>query len=111
MRVGTGERSWDFKALQIQARARGKGYYSKHRVFKLALEDAYHFWLLNGFLKKELAYLVETFVRRKQRWLITWTSNAHLAMLENAHTGVGGPEVDADSGLLGHDARVDLVVE
>ena len=61
--------------------------------------------------RNQLAYLVETFVRRKQRWLITWTSNAHLAMLENAHTGVGGPEVDADSGLLGHDARVDLVVE
>ena len=43
--------------------------------------------------------------------MITWTSIAHLSMLENAHTGVGGPEVDADSGLLGHDARVDLVVE
>ena len=42
--------------------------------------------------------------------LITRTLIAHLSMLENAYTGVGGPEVDADSGLLGHDARVDLVV-
>ena len=43
--------------------------------------------------------------------LITWTSIAHLAMLENAHTGVGGPEVDADSGLLGHDDVVLVSVE
>ena len=38
----------------------------------------------------------------------TWLQSSYLSVLENTDTGVGGAEVDADSGLLGHLARVDL---
>ena len=41
----------------------------------------------------------------------TWLQSSYLSVLENTDTGVGGAEVNADSGLLGHLARVDLFVE
>ena len=41
----------------------------------------------------------------------TWLQSSYLSVLENTDTGVGGAEVNADSGLLGHLARVDLFAE
>ena len=38
----------------------------------------------------------------------TWLQSSYLSVLEDTDTGVGGAEVNADSGLLGHLARVDL---
>ena len=37
-----------------------------------------------------------------------WLQSSYLSVLEDTDTGVGGAEVNADSGLLGHLARVDL---
>ena len=54
--------------------------------------------------------------RRLQKWgknvlPNTWLQSSYLSVLENPDTGVGGAEVNADSGLLGHLAWVDLFVE
>ena len=45
----------------------------------------------------------KTFAKMRKNVLPnTWLQSSYLSVLENPDTGVGGAEVNADSGLLGH---------